>query len=212
MGGGSEMDGQEARPLTGKQRAFVNAYLGDAQFNATKAARQAGYAGKDHTLESVGSENLRKPEIKAAIAAYWTEKAMPAEEVTARLAEQARSTILDFIDIDEAVGPTVQEWLKKLAALQILNDETLLAEHLKELPQWDDWALNLRKARDAGKMHLVHKIGYDRAGRPTVEMYDAQAAQVHVGKIHKLFVDRQEVTGPDGAPFKVILGVDVDEV
>lgn len=53
--------------LTEKQRRFVEAYMGKAAGNATKAARIAGYSGDDITLASVGYENLRKPQIHAAI-------------------------------------------------------------------------------------------------------------------------------------------------
>ena len=45
--------------LTAKQKKFVEAYCG----NATDAARQAGYKQP----EAIGFENLRKPQIKAAI-------------------------------------------------------------------------------------------------------------------------------------------------
>lgn len=51
------------RPLTEKQRKFVEAFTG----NATDAARKAGYKGSDGVLAQVGSENLRKPEIAAAL-------------------------------------------------------------------------------------------------------------------------------------------------
>ncbi len=52
-------------PLTQKQRKFIAAYAG----NGTEAARVAGYDGNDATLAQVASENLRKPEIAAAIKA-----------------------------------------------------------------------------------------------------------------------------------------------
>ena len=51
--------------LTPKQQAFVDAYNG----NGTDAARKAGYKGNDATLSQVASENLRKPEVLAAIQA-----------------------------------------------------------------------------------------------------------------------------------------------
>jgi phage terminase small subunit len=54
--------------LTEKQRRFVEAYAGPAKGNATEAARLAGYRGNDVTLAAVGSENLRKPPIAAALA------------------------------------------------------------------------------------------------------------------------------------------------
>lgn len=53
-----------AKPLTAKQQRFVDAYSG----NATEAARLAGYAGSAEVLGQVGAENLKKPQIAAAIA------------------------------------------------------------------------------------------------------------------------------------------------
>jgi phage terminase small subunit len=55
--------------LTEKQRRFVEAYTGEAHGNATESARLAGYAGNDVTLGQVGAENLKKPQIAAAIQA-----------------------------------------------------------------------------------------------------------------------------------------------
>jgi len=49
--------------MTPKQAAFVKHYLVD--HNATQAAIRAGYSQK--TAASIGEENLRKPEIRAAI-------------------------------------------------------------------------------------------------------------------------------------------------
>jgi phage terminase small subunit len=51
------------RRLTAKQKLFVEEYCVD--HNATQAAIRAGYSEK--TAYSIGSENLRKPEITAAI-------------------------------------------------------------------------------------------------------------------------------------------------
>ncbi len=48
-----------------KQQRFVEEYLVD--HNATQAAIRAGYSPK--TAYSIGHENLKKPEIAAAIAA-----------------------------------------------------------------------------------------------------------------------------------------------
>lgn len=48
--------------LTTKMRAFVEAYCG----NATEAALKAGYSPR--TAAFIGAENLKKPQIKEAIA------------------------------------------------------------------------------------------------------------------------------------------------
>lgn len=54
---------QESRKFTEKQEAFVAAYIGEANYNATKAARIAGYA----LPKQSGTECLANPIIKARI-------------------------------------------------------------------------------------------------------------------------------------------------
>jgi phage terminase small subunit len=79
--------------LSAKQQLFVAFYC--ETWNATDAARRAGY--KDP--EQSGYENKKKPEVAAAIEAY-VDAIMPAGEVLQRLADQARSSMEDFIDPD----------------------------------------------------------------------------------------------------------------
>lgn len=79
-----------ANGLTTKQKLFVEAYLGKAGFNATEAARRAGYKGNSVTLASVGYENLRIPQIARQIEIRLQEAAMSADEVLNHLAEIAR--------------------------------------------------------------------------------------------------------------------------
>ncbi len=62
--------------LTAKQQAFVEAYCG----NATEAALRAGYSPR--TAAFIGAENLKKPQIKEAIA----ERNAPA--ASARIADR----------------------------------------------------------------------------------------------------------------------------
>jgi hypothetical protein len=58
--------------------------------------------------------------------------------------------------------------------------------------------LNLVKAEQAGKLHLLKRFGYNKFGQLEIELYDAQAAVVHLGKHHKLFTDRTEVDVTSG--------------
>jgi hypothetical protein len=54
--------------------------------------------------------------------------------------------------------------------------------------------LDLKRARDAGRLHLVKKFATtDKV--ISIELHDAQAALVHLGRYHKLFTDIQEHTG-----------------
>ena len=87
--------------FTEKQQRFILAYDG----NATEAARKAGYDGNDVTLGAVGYENLKNPQIKAAI--------------DERMDEIKRKIIGSKLDR--------QKWLKS-----ITDDESLkLADRLK---------------------------------------------------------------------------------
>jgi phage terminase small subunit len=81
--------------LTGKQKLFVEYYVGEAVFNATKAAKLAGYGTTPLAIRRAGCDNLRVPEIRAAIDAAMaakvaTGKVMGADEVLAELSAVAR--------------------------------------------------------------------------------------------------------------------------
>lgn len=70
--------------LTKRQQLFRDYYL--ISFNATDAARRAGYKHPNQQ----GPELLKQPHIAAAIQGKMNEVAMSAEEVLMRLSEQAR--------------------------------------------------------------------------------------------------------------------------
>lgn len=80
--------------LTAKQQLFIDEYL--KCYNATQAAKMAGYKGNDNVLGVTGYDNLRNPKIASAIQRRLQESAMSADEVLARLADMARSNIADF--------------------------------------------------------------------------------------------------------------------
>lgn len=145
--------------LTRKQEVFVEAYL-DC-FNAAEAARRAGYS--ERTARSIGSENLTKPDIAAAIQAGLAKRSMTRDEVVTRLAEQARGSLADFLKVDETTGLAF---------------------------------VDLRKAGDMTR--LIKKLRITKAGIE-IELYDAQAALVQLGRAHGLFVDKVAPTTPDGS-------------
>jgi phage terminase small subunit len=87
--------------LSAKQKAFINEYLSD--FNATRAAQRAGYGGDENTLAVTGSRLLRIDKVAEAIAARMQEKAMGADEVLRRLAEQARAEYSAYLTPDGTV-------------------------------------------------------------------------------------------------------------
>ena len=68
-------------------------------WNATEAARRAGYRGNDVTLASVGYENVRKPQVAEAIKRRLAEKAMTADEALSRLADVARGNLGRYVTV-----------------------------------------------------------------------------------------------------------------
>ena len=84
--------------LTGKQKKFVAEYLNGCNFNATAAAAAAGYrATTRHSFEAIGSENLTRPAIKAAIDEYFAGAEVGAEETLRELSKLARGNSKDKI-------------------------------------------------------------------------------------------------------------------
>lgn len=91
---------KSAGGLNKRQRAFVQAYLGEARYNATEAARIAGYS--QNSAATIGWENLRKPEIKEAIDRAVVERAMGWPELLIRLGNQARFNLGDYVRLPAA--------------------------------------------------------------------------------------------------------------
>ena len=154
--------------LTLKQTLFVLAYLGPANGNATQAARLAGYEQEGIGLRVQGHDNLTNPNIRAAIDRYLEERIMTTDEILSRLADQARSG--DFVDQD-ADGQMV---------------------------------FDAAAAKRSGKLHVVKKIkrktrrvlgGREIVTTEDLELYDAQAALVHLGKHKLLFTEQIRHTG-----------------
>lgn len=79
--------------LTNKQQAFIDYYL--ICFNATEAARQAGYSEK--TARSIGHENLTKPDIREEIDRRVSELTMSADEALVRMTQIARGDLARYI-------------------------------------------------------------------------------------------------------------------
>lgn len=185
------------KTLTAKQRQFVDEYLVD--FNATQAAIRAKYSAR--SAASVGSENLRKPEIQAEINRRL-DSIMPRAEILGRLAQQARATMQDFFFIGmEERTIEKRRILVSSSRNEDGNIETILDE-TEEKAMRPAVYLSLVKAQSLGKMHLIKKYSLGPKGE-SIELYNAQDALVTLGKYHAMWVDRAEVTGEGGGPIEI---------
>lgn len=173
--------------LTAKQEQFVAHYCDCG--HVTEAAIRAGYSKK--SAYSIGSENLKKPEIAAAIAAR-TEQIYPAVRVIAGLAEEADASLEDFFTIGEE-------------EVTIFEEVTVFGKAVKtkrETVRRPVARLDVKKGIEAGKGRLIKKYS-NHDGRVSIELHDAHAAKVQLGKYHGLFKDKVEVAGPGGGPIPI---------
>lgn len=149
--------------LTHKQQVFVEHYL--SCWNATEAARRAGYSEK--TARAIGSENLTKPDIQSEITRRVRELKAGTDEVLSRLTSHSRGTFDDFlspmglIDLDRARDRGVMHLIKK-----IKQRTTTIS-------------------KQSGEDVETHDV--------ELELYDAQAATVQLARILGLYVERIEL-------------------
>lgn len=144
--------GSNGNGLNNKQRVFVEEYL--KCWNATEAARRAGYA--ERSIRVIASENLAKPNIKSVIEARIAELKMSADEVLLRLANQARGDIGEFTEIGNSsdLGN---------------HSQSAIVKKFKK---------RTYRPKDCDPYEEIE-----------IELYDTQAALVHLGKAHALFTD-----------------------
>lgn len=112
----------EKRDLTPREVLFANHYLGEANFNATKAAKLAGYS--ECTARQIGYENLTKPYIKEYIRSRSSEILeqlhITQERVLAELAKIAFTDITEVFNEDwslkanQKISPTVSGAIKSI--------------------------------------------------------------------------------------------------
>lgn len=163
------------KPLTTKQRAFVEHYLNC--WNTSEAARRAGYANPYNN----GHRLMEYDGIKEAIATRLAALKMSADEVLTRLTGHARGSMAPFIRRDTD-GDLYGFDLSDTQPLHLLKKASVTR----------------RRQKDDTKDELI------TVETVTIELYDAQAALALLGKHHKLFTDKVEHTGADGQPlFKV---------
>jgi phage terminase small subunit len=182
--------------LTPKERLFVDFYLGESRFNATDAARRAGYKGNDNTLSSVGYDNLRKPEIATLVDTRINEAAMSANEVLARLSDIASGKIADLMDEEGRFDLKLAKQRKK--------DQLLKKLKIKRFSKQVDSHAEGGEEKEIIETSLITE-------EVEFEMYSAHEALRDLGKYHKLFTDKTEHTGKDGGPIRITRAEDLTD-
>lgn len=165
--------------LKPKQILFVKEYLVDK--NATRAAMAAGYSKK--TAHSMGSENLRKPEIARAIADGFEAQTKNAE---ARAAER---------------GITKERWLKKLEIIAFANMDqfaTVTTDHVNLTPT------SQRKKYLGHAIKKVSETQTQYGGSTGIELHNPLQALELIGKHYGWVKEKFEHSGVDGGPMVTV--------
>lgn len=98
---------------------------------------------------------------------------------------------------------------RRMKALHMQADEVLmrLADEaggdIGDCIDFDEegrWTLNLVRAKELGKTRLIKKLSYNQYG-PVIELHDAQAAKIAIGKHLGLFAERLIIEGGLSAEF-----------
>lgn len=150
--------------MTKKQERFVEEYLID--LNATQAAIRAGYSPE--TAYSIGGENLKKPEVRAAV-----DKAM---------AERSKRT-----------GVTVDRVVRELAKIAFVNPADAIdmkTASVKENAAEDDLAAIAGVKVKYGKSGVKNKTNQLEC---EIKFYDKTRALELLGKHLGMFTDRTSV-------------------
>ena len=159
--------------LTPKHQEVIEQYF--LCWNKTEAYHRVFPTVKRSSAAANAYRLFEMPEMQDAISQRLNESAMSSEEVLNRVAAHARGDIDDYLDTDGK--------------------------------------FDLKKAREAKKTGNIKKLKTKTTTRTygdetieTVEvefeLYDALAAKALLGKHHRLFVDRAEVTGANGGPIE----------
>jgi hypothetical protein len=154
--------------LKGKQRAFVEAYVGEAKFNGKAAAITAGYAEKTAVVKA--SQLLTIVNVSAAIDAAFALRAMPADEVLLRLSKLAAASMEDFLHVEEGREP--------------IDDDDDAGE-VDATPRVRRWSLDLDKAAKAGMLDAIQELRPTKFGT-AIKIRDPYPALTLLAKHHKL--------------------------
>ncbi len=165
------MDDPQEKPLTPKQRAFIEHYLTNG-FNGTRAALSAGYAESGAHVEA--HRLLRNAKIKSEIDLMMADTVMSPSEVSSRLTAFARGDIGDLYD--EKTGQI--DWQKARG-----RGGTHLSKKI---------------AHESTRAAAVSAKGEEsdvEVFEDRIELHDPMKALALLGKIHGQFTEKLAIQG-----------------
>ncbi len=185
--------------LTRRQQVFVAAYL--RTLVGAAAAREAGCS--ERSARSQASRWLADADVQAAIRQGLAERGVSPDSVLARLADQANGDLGRFFRVVECWTeyplPT-QEPVLDAEGSQVTRSVVLADGVAAVQYRVRQVVLDTARLVDPTCSRLVKRFSDSPRAGLSIELYDAQAALVQLGKHLGLFVERTEITGANGEP------------
>lgn len=169
------------KQLTAKQQLFVKEYLVDK--NATRAAIAAGYSKA--TAGAMGNENLKKPEIAAAI----TEGLKAQQDHAVKRAAKR--------------GVTKERWLRELELIAFAD-----MEDYASITKSGGVSFVSSQDRRPGRGRVIKKITEtttQHGGSTSLELHPKLPALDLLGKHYGWVKERHEHSGVDGGPQVIVM-------
>lgn len=169
--------------LTGQQKLFVHEYMVD--MNALQACIRAGYSAK--TATTMSAKLMVKPHIKAAIAKRMDKRTaktdITAERVLQEYAKIAFADIKDF--------------------LRYGTEKTEVDRDDEGRPIYAYKQVVDAKPSEEIDGTLVNEVSIGKDGTFKFKLHDKKGALDSVAKHLGMFVDKTEVSGPNGGPVEL---------
>ena len=157
--------------LNPRHRLWVLHYVRH-NFNASAADREVGY----RDVGRHGYKLKQRPDIQRAITHLLDQMVMGSDEVLYRLSDHARADLGDFIKYEQTPQYDTNH-------MPIIDPDT--GEQKLEVRVWID----LEKARQADKTHLIRKVKQLKDGSIELELHDSQSALQLLARHHSLLHD-----------------------
>ena len=186
-GPAEDLPTEQAKPkkLSRKHSAFLDEYL--RTFNGTRSYMRVYPKASERSAGVRAAELLGNVRIQAEYERRLKELHMGQDELLKLLADEARGDIGMFMDVS-TTGWNIDllqrdengELIHDASGNVIRKPETKLIKKLKQKV-----TTIIGKAEDGEDREIIET---------EIELYDAQAAKVHLGKHLKLFTDQVDVT------------------
>lgn len=154
--------------LKGKEKRFIEFYIGRCNMNGARAAREAGYSEK--TAKEIASQLLRKPHIRKAIDERFKPDVATPTEILSILSYQAKGKITDLLDedgkldIDAARENGDDKLIKRLKITEFVDKEGAITQRRIDVEIHDPQVA-------AEKIGRFHKLFNEKDTPPIVGVY-----------------------------------------